>query len=445
MRAKITKRTVDALQPVAGREATAWDTEVRGFGVRVRSGGAKSYILRYRPGGGRRAPLRTLTIGRHGSPWTPDTARIEAKRLLGLIGSGADPAASRAARRGAPTVLELATRFLAEHVEPKRKPSTAREYRRLIDRVILPVLGMKRVPELTRQDIAKLHHGRQKTPTEANRALAVLSTMLNFAERTGDRPAGSNPCRHIERYSQRRWERILSPEELGRLGEALQNDKLSPYVVAAIKLLVFTGARLGEVLGLRWEWIDFERGEARLPDSKSGAKTIHLPPPALEVLSNLPREQDNPYVIVGAVAGARLVNLEKPWRRIRAAATLRIWRDSSDARVAGLVARLSTQRQREPNLSECRDAACAAGIDLPRGMADVRLHDLRHAFASIAASSGMGLPIIGKMLGHTQVATTARYAHLASDPVKAAAETVAATIAAAMRGPVGRKVIRLRQ
>jgi integrase len=176
---------------------------------------------------------------------------------------------------------------------------------------------------------------------------------------------------------------MLSPAELARLGEALAADDGSPYVVAAVKLLVFTGARLGEVLNLEWGWIDFERGEVRLPDSKTGAKTLHLPLPAL---ADLPRLDDNPHVIVGQKAGAALVNLEKPWRAIRA----------------------------------------TVGLD------DVRLHDLRHAFASVAASSGMGLPIIGKMLGHTQAATTARYAHLASDPVKAAAAAVAGKIAAAM-------------
>jgi integrase len=184
---------------------------------------------------------------------------------------------------------------------------------------------------------------------------------------------------------------MLSPVELAQLGEALAAYDGTPYAVAAVKLLVFTGARLGEALGLKWDWIDLERGEARLPDSKTGAKTLHLPPPALSVLAELPRLDSNPHVIAGAKESAALVNLEKPWRAIRA----------------------------------------AAGLD------DVRLHDLRHAFASVAASSGMGLPIIGKMLGHTQPATTARDAHLASDPVKAAAAAVAGKIAAAMSGVSG--------
>jgi len=245
---------------------------------------------------------------------------------------------------------------------------------------------------VTRRDIAKFHHARRETPIEANRALAVTSTLFNFAERIGYRPDGSNPCRHVEKYPQRHRERFLSADELARLGDALAVYECSPYAVAAVKLLVFTGARLGEILGLRWEWIDFERGEARLPDSKTGAKTVHFPPPALAALSELPRIEGNPHVIVGRVPGAALVNLDKPWRAIRK----------------------------------------HAGLD------DVRLHDLRHAFASIAASSGMGLPIIGKMLGHTQAATTNRYAHLASDPVKAAAAAVAGKIAAAMAGGSGR-------
>ncbi len=361
-----------------------WDTEAKGFGCRVQRGGSKSYIVHYRVGSGRGAPLRKLTIGKHGAPWTPETARKEARRLLGMIEGGADPAADKIARKEAPTVADLAERFLAEHAEAKRKASTATEYRRLLDRIILPALGKRKVIDIIRHDIGKLHHGLRDAPYQANRVLAVLSKMFNLAEQWGLRPDGSNPCRHVEKFGERKRERMLSPAELARLGDALAAHQGSPYAVAAVKLLMFTGARLGEVLGLRWDWIDFDRGEARLPDS--GAKTLHLPPPALAVLAELPRQDGNPHVIVGHKTGAAMVNLEKPWRAIRA----------------------------------------LAGLD------DLRLHDLRHAFASVAASSGMGLPIIGKMLGHTQAATTHRYAHLASDPVKAAAAAVAGKIAAAM-------------
>ena len=387
MRDKITKRSVDALRPGSdGREAVIWDTEVKGFGVRTQRGGSKSYIVHYRAGTGRGAPLRKVTIGKHGSPWTAEAARREARRLLGLVEGGADPAASKVARREAPTIADVVERFHAEHAQAKRKASTARLYRVLLDRIILPAFGKRKVADITRADVAKFHHENRAAPYQANLTLAILSKMFSLAELWGLRPDGSNPCRHVEKFRERKRERMLSADELARLGDALARFDGSPYAVAAVKLLVFTGARLGEVLGLRWEWIDFERGEARLPDSKSGAKTLHLPPPALALLADLPRLEGNPHVIVGHKTGAAMVDLQTPWQAIRG----------------------------------------AAGLD------DVRLHDLRQAFASVAVSSGMGLPIIGKILGHTQAATTARYAHLASDPVKAAAAAVAGKIAAAL-------------
>ena len=376
-----------------GPGETVWDLAVPGFGARRQTGPAVSYFLKYRNEYGRQ---RWHSIGRHGAPWTAEAARAEARRLLGAVATGDDPAAQRSARKKAPTVAELSTRFLSEHIESKRKPRTAKEYRRLIGNVVIPTLGDKRVADVTRQDVAQFHHGRRATPIEANRALALLSVLFTFAERVGERPDGSNPCRHVERFPQRRRERFLSVEELGRLGEALAAYSGSPYHPAAIKLLILTGARLGEVLALQWEWINAERGEARLPDSKTGAKTIQLPPPALEVLAGLPRIEGTPHVL-GARRGTTFI--EAPWRRIRAAA----------------------------------------------GLSDLRWHDLRHSFASVAAAGGMGLPIIGKMLGHTQAQTTQRYAHLASDPVKAAAASVASKIEAVMNNGRKREAVPLRR
>jgi integrase len=231
-----------------------------------------------------------------------------------------------------------------------------------------------------------------ETPGAANRALALFSKMANLAERWGWRPDGSNPCRHVDKYPEHRSERFLSDMEIARLAEALaeseQSSTESSSVIAAIRLLLFTGARLSEILTLRWEHVDFESQCLRLPDSKTGAKTIYLPAPALNILADLHRSDSNPYVIAGAKPGAHLVNLRKPWDRIRRRA----------------------------------------------GLQGVRLHDLRHSFASMAVAGGLSLPIIGALLGHTQPSTTARYAHLAADPLKQATDLIGQRIAAAMAG-----------
>ncbi len=184
-----------------------WDSELNGFGVRVQKGGGKSYVLHYRVGTGRGAPRRKLTIGRHGSPWMPETARKEAKTLLGIIEDGADPAADKLARRETPTIAELAERFHAEHAEAKRKGSTAAEYKRLLDKTILPALGKRKVADVTRANVTKLHHANREAPYQANCVLAVLSKMFNLAERWGLRSDGSNPslppCREIRRAQAR--------------------------------------------------------------------------------------------------------------------------------------------------------------------------------------------------------------------------------------------------
>lgn len=433
---KIIKREVDAIQPGAS-DIYLWDNDLAGFGVKVTPAGRKVFLVQYRLGG-RAGKVRRVTIGQHGSPWTVEGARKEAQFILGQVAKGVDVAEVRKAEKqiaaDAPSVADLTARFIAEHAEAKRKASTAREYRRLIDTVIVPALGGIKVADVTRADVARLHHARRGSPYCANRELAVLSKLFNLAEAWGYRPDGTNPCRHVEKYPERKRERFLSAQELAALGEALDGYKGSIYVVGAIKLLIFTGARLSEILGLRWEWVDLDRGEARLPDSKTGAKTVHLPPPALSILASLPRLEGNPYVIVGSNDGLCLVNLEKPWRSIRNTATMRLWLAAGDDHTRGFVTALTEELKRFPSLDECRMYAEERKVALPPdSLEDVRLHDLRHAFASVAASAGMGLPIIGKLLGHTQAQTTARYAHLAADPVKAAAAAIAGKIEEAMK------------
>lgn len=424
-RKKITKTVVDRLEP----SETVWDADVRGFAVRCQRRD-RVFVLKYRLNGRQ----RWYTIGKHGSPWTVERARNEARRILGAVAEGQDPATQKQSERDLPTVAELADLFLAEHVATKSSERTKAEYRRLVERFIKPELGRRKVDDVTAADVRKLHFNMRATPYQANRILALLSKLFGWSGRRGDR----NPCIGIERYVERKRRRYLSQAELARLGVALNdadalwskaqdihaelavarqaldaarrgNDRegarrlsgeiadarhalkalgplVSAYVIAAVRLLIFTGARLNEILTLEWAHVDLERAALNLPVSKTGAKSIHLNPPALAVLASLQRISDNPYVIPGERRGCHMVNLQKPWRRIRTAA------------------------------------------DLP----DVRLHDLRHSFASMGAGAGLGLPIIGALLGHTQAATTARYAHLADDPLKQANDLIGNRLAAAM-------------
>lgn len=410
---RITKRTVDALQS-NGREFTAWDDTVSGFGVRVRPTGAKSYVIVYRAGAGRGAPVRRYTIAAVGKI-TPERARARAKVILGAVAHGHDPANQKTAERGTPTLAELADRFMAEHVRAKRKAGTAEFYRDILDRIVKPVLGTTKSDKLTRLQVGKLHSSLSDTPFQANRVLAVVGSMYAFAGRAGIVPEGTNPARGIDKFKEGRRERFLTGEELERLGSAIREaetigiswtvDETQPTAkhvpkakrftriersaAAALRLLLFTGCRLREILHLRWEHVDIERGCLFLPDSKSGRKTVILNAPALAVLNVL--ERVGPYVVPGDDPELPRHDLKRPWDAV-------------------------TKRA---------------------GLTGVRLHDLRHTFASFGAGGGLGLPIIGRLLGHAQAATTARYAHLDNDPLRRASESIAGRIASALDGSSG--------
>jgi integrase len=392
---RITKRTVDLLK----RGALVWDLDVKGFGVR-RQRTRKVYLLKARINGRQ----RWITIGDHGAPWTPESARKEAQRLWGEIRSGVDLARLRARQRDSFNVIDLCEKYLGEYAREHKKTSSVRMDEKNIANHVLPLLGNLLVEEVTRNDIDRfklaVRDGRHADPGAqmrsgyrggavvvggsgvANRCLALLSKMFNLAEIWGFRPDNSNPVRHVGKYPENRKERYLSTEEFERLANVLAEAEATGaeglFVIAAIRLLALTGARLGEILSLRWADVNFEHNVLLLDDSKTGRKTIFLSKQAIEVLRGLSRISGNPFVIVGGRDGEHLKNLQKPWGRIRARA----------------------------------------------GLADVRLHDLRHSFASIAAASGLSLPVIGKLLGHTKSATTERYSHLAADPLKAANEAI---------------------
>jgi integrase len=234
--------------------------------------------------------------------------------------------------------------------------------------------------------------------------------MFNLAELCGLRPDGSNPRRHIRKFPEEKRERYLSPAELAALGEVLslaeQEGAEDLYAIAAIRLLIFTGYRLNEIMTLKWDHVDSDSRCLRLLDSKTGARVIHLGAPALEVLARLERQSDNPWVICGRKPGARRTDLQPPWQRCRKRATVRLWARAQGTAAADLVHRLKPELGREPTYEECLAAAKEHDLDLPPGLMDVRIHDLRHSLASGAIALGESLPMIGKLLGHTQVQTT---------------------------------------
>lgn len=372
---KLTKRSVDALKP-NGSDTLYWDSELTGFGVRIRASGRKTYVLQTRIGGRQ----RWYTIGKHG-PLTPDEARATALEYLALAMRGVDPRDTYSRHAPAPRMNDLGKRFLEDYVAVRCKPRTQVEYRHAVETYINPAIGRMRVSEVDRKDIAALHHGMRNTPYKANRTLAVLSKMFNLAEVWEWRTDGSNPCHHVERYKERSRERFLARDETERLGAVLREaEPEMPAAVAAFRLLLLTGCRLSEIQTLRWDHVKDNCIE--LPDAKNGERLVPLGPEARAVLAKLPRIDDNPWVIPGKRPGTHLTDLQRPWRRIRERADLH----------------------------------------------DVRIHDLRHSYASRALALGESLTMIGKLLGHTQVQTTARYAHLARDSVQNAAARITESI-----------------
>ena len=378
---KLSKRYIDAL-PVREKEYFVWDDQLKGFGARVYPNGGKRYVAQTF----RRGKTTRVQIGRHGA-LSFDEAKARARKIIADIDDGRNPNKEKEVERLSPTVAQLAERFLEEYVPIHCKPRTQVEYEHAVKRYILPALGSIKVVALGRDEVAALHHGMREKPYQANRTLGVVSKMMNLAEAWGLRPDRSNPCYHVRKYKEKKRERFLTEEELARLGKALdEEESFAPSAVTAFRLLLYTGARLSEIQTLKWEHIRGNR--VRLPDSKTGAKTIPLNGPALEVLANVKRVVGNPYVIVGTGDGTHLTDLQKPWRRVRKAAELE----------------------------------------------DVRIHDLRHTFASEAVMGGESLPMVGRILGHTQAQTTARYAHLADDPLQRASERVASSLKQAMDG-----------
>ena len=366
---------------VVEKDTVFWDGELTGFGVRVYPTGSKVYVAQAR---GPEGPKR-VAVGRHGVI-NADEARKRAAHVIARVKAGEEAVPEPLGPKAGPTVAELCARYLTEYVSVRCKPATAALYRSVIDRHLLPALGRAPLAALSRAQVAEFHERLYETPGVANMALRVLSAMYEQAARWGMVPEGCNPCRAIMKYPERRRERFLTDAEFTRLGEALDEAEArggaSASAVAAIRLLALTGCRRSEILKLRREDVDIEEAEVRLPDSKTGARAVALPPEAVELLTSLLSAHDGPWVIPGRKPGTRLANVDEAWRTIRERA----------------------------------------------GLGDVRIHDLRHSYASRALALGEALPVIGKLLGHSRLETTARYAHLARDSAQEAAERVAENI-----------------
>ena len=422
---RISKRAVDAAAPGASLYRL-WDSELKGFGLRVTPSGAKTYFAIYRVGGGRTGAQREFTIGRHGV-LTPDQARKEAERLLSAARLGGDPQADRTKARADLTVAELCDRYLADGVATK-KASTLASDRFRIDAHIKPILGRKRLSSVTSADVERFMRDvadgrtavvrkpsckvlrasgvRITAETErlrrgdaaakggkgtATRTVGLLGGIFTFAVKQGWR--ADNPVRGIERFKDRKFQRFLTGVELRRLSAALTRAAeagANPKGLAIIRLLVFTGARKAEIEHLRWTEVDFQHSCLRLKDSKTGGRVVPIGAPALQVLASLPHTAKKPFVFPAE--------------------------DREDSAYGG-AAKL-WERQIRP----------AADLE------GVRLHDLRHTYASLAAAGGQSLPVIAAILGHKDTKTTAQYAHLADDPVRAAADHTARAAAAAMDG-----------
>ena len=397
MKKGIAKKNVDRLKP----GEICWDGNLPGFGARCLPSGRVAYILKYRISG----HSRWLTIGQHG-PLTPEDARKKAISFLGDVGDGIDPAEVKAREREAITVASLCDIYLAEGCATK-KTSTLQVDKGRINRHIIPLLGRKKVKNITRGDIERfmrdvadgktavdIKTGKQGRSIvtggkgTASRTVGLLGGIFTFAVNRGF--CQDNPARGVKRFKDGRNDRYLSEKEYAKLGKALaraERDNVIPsYAIAAIRLLALTGARRSEILSLRWEFVDIERGLLNLPDSKTGHKTIILNAQAVQILRNIPKIDGNPYVICGQKTGEHLVNLRKIWVKILGLAKLK----------------------------------------------DARLHDLRHSFASMGVSEGLGLPVIGGLLGHHSPNTTKRYAHLAENPMKAGNDAIGNAISAAM-------------
>ena len=366
---RINKRTVDALRVQSG-DAVFWDRTLPGFGIRVYASGRKVYVVQARgPAGSRR-----VALGNH-VELPCERARKEAATVIDRIKRGEEPQPPAPVPVTEPRVADLVERYFRVHVATHCSAKTAAGYRYVVDKHILPALGTMRVRDVGVAEVAALHHELRSMPLTANRAVKILSKMFRLAQGWNMVPAGRNPCRLVRRYKEEPRERFLSPDEWRRLGRALREAEADgsvwPQAIAALRLLLLTGCRRQEIVTLKWDDVDRTARELRLRHAKTGPRMVALTQPVERVLDGISRVQCSPWVIPGRKPGTHLADLHDNWERIR-------------------------------------DRA---------GLENMRIHDIRHSYASRALAVGESLTMIGKLLGCRKVQTTARYGRRARDSV----------------------------
>jgi integrase len=383
---KLSKTVVERIK-AADQDVVVWDNTLPGFGVRVKPSGVRSYIIQYR--NRNTSTSRRLTIGQHGPLLTLDQAKKQARAMLADAMRGEDPVEIRKTARRAPSIADLAVDYLERHAVPKKRPKSVRDDRAMLDNIILPKLGAKKVDAIGRRDVEAIQVGMKDRPYQANRVLSLLSKMFNLAIEWKWRP--DNPAKGIERYQEQKRERWLSDEELRHLCAVL-DEHPNTRAANAVRLQLLTGARLGEVLTSRKEDFDLHRGIWTKPSHQTKQKrTEHLPlsAQALILVTLIIETSDagSPFLFPGNKPGQPLHEIKKFWSVV--------------LREAGIV--------------------------------NYRRHDNRHTYASHLVSSGLSLEIVGRLLGHTTATTTKRYAHLADDPLRAATDQFGSKIAGFQR------------
>ena len=385
IRKRINQKLVDSRCAARGDE-TIWDSDLKGFGIRIRPSGRISYFVKYRmkDGSGR---TRKPTIGTH--PATRcGAAREAAARLIAAAQAGHD-ITKPTAPQGLLT-SDFWLQYQELHVQKALKPSSAKAAEDIASRLVMPALGSKRLQELTPIDLERFHKGLSDTPYQANRALALVSSMFNKAVEWQQIEALPNPCALVKKFREKARERFLSPEETDRLLKTLESHRMrSPQFVGALEILLLTGLRKSEVITLEWTDVDTSTQTITLQDSKTGRRAVPISRAVVKALTRLKGTSNSKYVFPGRGAASgpadrHIVGLQKFWAIVRAEA----------------------------------------------GLMDVRVHDLRHTFASVAVQNGIGLPVVGGLLGHRSASTTMRYAHLADTALRdAAAKTTDAILA----------------